>query len=523
MADSAPLCPRCENPLSKNGVTPAGAVRWRCQANGAYCYSTTNPDSVGRSVKKSKKTKQFRRALGQSSTGRFIVTAAQNATPIHEEFWQALTAAAEHLKAELVVIPMRYKNPTSRWTASQDNEEWWAEEVEPYLFNARKKLCANLVLLGDVKAQPTASSPLTGFEGLTGGESAIIGHTKVQFKVVPVPAGKFPKILTTTGACTVANFTDSKAGKLGEFHHSLAACVVEVYANRFHLRQISAAKDGSFTDLDKVYTKDGVQDAPPALGLVMGDTHARFADPKVLEATFGAGGIVEVLNPKTLVWNDLLDGYSGNPHHQGNPFISYAKFTKGYGDVRREVEETIALLDKYTEGRKSVVVASNHDDFLSRWVLREDWKQNPANAKFYLETATAMLESTSMGPGGTEYQDPFRYWVQKLSKNKGDIKCLSTEDSFTLAGVEVGMHGHQGPNGARGSIKNLSRLGTRVVIGHSHSPGIQEGAFQTGTSTPLRLEYTHGPSSWLNSHVVIYASGKRSLITIIDGEWRCEK
>lgn len=519
MSDAPHLCPRCGEPMSSNGKTPAGATRWRCQFNGSYCYSTTNPGAAERGKKKPGKPLKFNRPIGKTST-KFIVTAAQNATPIHEEFWKSLTVMAEHLKAEIIVIPTRYKNPTSRWTASQENEEWWAEEVEPFLFNGRKKLCANLVLLGDVKAQPTAGSPLTGFEGLTGGESAIIGHTKVQLKVVPVPAGKFPKVLTTTGACTTANFTDSKAGKLGEFHHSLAACVVETYGGRFHLRQISAAKDGTFTDLDKVYTPDGVKQAPPALGLVMGDTHARFIDPKVEAATFGPDGIVELLNPKTLVWHDLLDGYSANPHHLGNPFISYAKFTKGFGDVRREVEETVAFLDKYTKGRKSVVVASNHDDFLSRWVLREDWKQNPTNAKFYLETAAAMLNSTVMGPGGTEYHDPFKYWVGKMSKNP-DIRCLGTEESFTLSGIELGIHGHQGPNGSRGSIKNLSRLGARVVIGHTHSPGIQEGAFQTGTSTPLRLEYTHGPSSWLNAHVVIYASGKRSLITIIDGEWRC--
>jgi hypothetical protein len=99
---------------------------------------------------------------------------------------------------------------------------------------------------------------------------------------------------------------------------------------------------------------------------------------------------------------------------------------------------------------------------------------------------------------------------------------LDIDESFNLAGIECGMHGHYGPNGARGSIKNLSRLGSKVISGHGHTPGIEEGHFRTGTSTPLRLEYTNGPSSWLNSHVVVYASGKRSIITIIDGAWRLE-
>lgn len=29
-----------------------------------------------------------------------------------------------------------------------------------------------------------------------------------------------------------------------------------------------------------------------------------------------------------------------------------------------------------------------------------------------------------------------------------------------------------------------------------------------------------GASSWLNTHCLLYANGKRSLINVIDGEWR---
>lgn len=510
-----------------NGTTPAGATRWRCNAGGKYCFSSTKPGTKERLKAGTKKARApappvFKRNIPVGSKARFIITSAQNATPVHKDFWKTLLVAAKHLDAELIVIPIRYKNPTSIWSQKQDEQERWADEVQDYLYNQRKHLGPNLVLLGDVKAQPTASSPLTGFEGLTGGESSIIGHTKVQLRVIPTPTGKLPKILTTTGACTLANFTDTKAGKLGEFHHSLAACVVELDGKIFHLRQISAShKDGSFTDLDTVYTPTGVKKAPRALGLVMGDTHARFTDKTVKGATFSPGGIVDLLDPENLVWHDVLDGYAANPHHDGNPFIAFAKAEAGFGDVRKEVEDTIAFVGENTKGRKSIIVASNHDNFLSRWVQREDWKRNITNAKFYLETAQAMLNSCRMTEGGTVYGDPFKYWVGKLSRNPG-IRCLDIDESFSLAGIECGMHGHYGPNGARGSIKNLSRLGSKVISGHGHTPGIEEGHFRTGTSTPLRLEYTNGPSSWLNSHVVVYASGKRSIITIIDGAWRLE-
>ena len=513
---NTPSCPNCGLAMQMAGTNRSGSKRWRCAPGGVYCGGLT---TSGEGKNKVRKEPQFHRPIGRE-TQRFIVTSAQNATPIHEGFWSSLKQAAASLSADLVVIPIRYKNPTSRWTASQKNEEWWHEDVVPFLYNQRKKLNPNLVLVGDVKTQPTNSQPLSGFEGLTGGESCIIGHTKLQLKTVPVPAGKFPKILTTTGACTVPNYTDTRAGKLGAFHHTLGAVLVEVVGRLFFMRQLIGTSDGSFIDLDKEYTPMGVKQAPPALGLVMGDTHVRFADPKVMEATFGKGGIVDVTNPQTLVWHDVLDGYANNPHHIGNPFVSVAKTNAGYGDVRAEVEEAIETVDRLTgKNRKSVIVDSNHNNFLSRWVNRADWKSEPLNAEFYLETALAMVQSTKMTSGGTKYVDPFAHWVAKLSANE-NVRVLDVDESFSLAGIECGMHGDRGPNGSRGSIKNLSRLGPKTIIGHSHSPGINEGCYQTGTSTPLRLEYTQGPSSWLNTHVIVYASGKRSLITIIDGEWK---
>lgn len=513
---TTPSCPNCGKPMQAAGYNRSGSKRWRCAPGGVYCGGlTTNAD--GSTLKQGpRKEPRFFRPL---ESKRYIITSAQNATPIHKEFWASLNVAAKALGAELVVIPIRYKNPTSRWTASQKNEERWADEVQAFLYNQRKKLNDNLVLVGDVKTQPTAASPLSGFEGLTGAESCILGHTKLQLKVVPVPAGKFPKILTTTGACTLPNFTDSKAGKLGAFHHSLGACLVEISGRKFFMRQLLGKGDGSFIDLDKEYTPTGVKDAPPALGLVMGDTHVRFADPKVMNATFGKGGMVDVLDPQTLVWHDLHDGYSHNPHHVGNPFVGIAKTFAKFGDVRDEVASSINFVATATDKRKSIIVPSNHNDFLSRWVVKSDWKTDPLNAEFYLETALAMAKATKMTRKGAEYPDPFTYWVSKLCKNS-NVRCLDVDESFTLAGIECGMHGNIGPNGSRGSIKNLSRLGQKTIIGHSHSPGINEGCYQTGTSTPLRLEYTQGPSSWLNSHVVVYANGKRSLITIIDGEWK---
>jgi hypothetical protein len=499
----------------------SGRVRWVCRHNGEFCYTSTfagGKDAIARNGKKLK-TAVFKRV--SSGKSRFIVTAAQNATPVHERFLQALERAAEHLDAEIIVIPIRYKNPTSRWTASQANAEEWDEAVRPYLCNTRIRLCRNLVVLGDVKTQPTASSPLTGFEAITHGESGILGHTKLQLRTVPTPQHVLPKILTTTGAVTVANYTDSKAGKLGEFHHTLGAVLVELEGGRFHLRQLNADKDGSFYDLTTFYSSVGIAVDQPVAAVVMGDTHVDFIARHVKAATFGKGGIVETLEPQYLVWNDVLDAYSVNPHHGGNPFIGVAKLQAGRSDVRAEVERAAEFIAENTpKGCESIVVPSNHNDFLARWILNSDWRTNPGAARFYLETALAMVDSARLTESGAEYADPTSYWLRRLLHG-ANVKVLNRGDSFTVHGVEVGLHGDIGPHGSKGSLRNLRRIGARTVIGHSHAPGIDEGAVQVGTSTELVLEYNRGsPSGWMNTHCVIYPNGKRALINIIDGRWR---
>lgn len=449
---------------------------------------------------------------------RYLVTAAQNATPLHAGFWAALERAKIHYEAELLVIPLRYRNPTSRYeTDKAETDEWWDDKVTPYLWNVRKSLNENIAILGDIKIQPTAVEPLTGLEGFSGGESCIVGHTKLSFRTVPTPGHKMAKIMTTTGACTRPNYSDSRSGKHGEFHHTLGAVIVEIQGKRFWLRHLNANRDGSFTDLDQHFTPWGVRKAKPPEAIVLGDTHVDFNDSNVDHATFGAGGIVRVLHPRKIVWHDLLDAYSVNPHHRGNPFNAIAKLRSGLDDVAGEVRRAIDFVRARTGDAHSYIVSSNHDDMLHRWILSHDWKADPKNSEFYLETALEIARATKMGSGGTEYPRPFKHWIDKLKL--ANITCLGGEP-LVIAGILCSMHGDHGPNGSRGSIKNLRRIGTKSIIGHSHSPGISEGCYQVGTSSRLKLEYNQGPSGWLNCHALIHADGKRQLVVIIEGKWR---
>ena len=85
---------------------------------------------------------------------------------------------------------------------------------------------------------------------------------------------------------------------------------------------------------------------------------------------------------------------------------------------------------------------------------------------------------------------------------------LGRNDSYKVKNWELGQHGDVGSNGSRGSLQQFRKLNTKIVVGHYHSPGRKDGALAVGTSTKLRVGYNNGPSSWLQTHVIIHNDGR---------------
>lgn len=453
---------------------------------------------------------------------RYVITAAQNATPVHEDFLESLKGYCKANKAQLLVIPYRYKNPTSTWSQTAQDHDWWDEKLHPYMIRHRVPINRNLLLLADIKTQPTASDPLQGFETISGGMSAIIGHPKVELTSIPTPNQKLPKLLSTTGAVTGLNYIPSKAGKKGEHHHTFGAVVVEVDGPKFFMRQLIAARDGSFCDLNYEY-RGSKREQVGVEAIAMGDWHARFTDPSVRKATFeGDDSMVSVLKPKYVIWHDFHDQDSRNHHDLHEPFINAVKAQHGLDRVETELNESFASVDAvYRDGLTFVFPFSNHpNEHLERWLKETDWRKDPINASFYLKTASAVVESAHRTPNGVKYVDPLVYWAQHKLKCFKNCVFLGPDDSFMVADVELGMHGHIGPNGARGTLQAFGKIGVRSVIGHGHGPGIRDGVMMIGTSSYLRVGYNKGPSNWLHAHGLVYKNGKRSLAVIIDGRWR---
>ena len=252
---------------------------------------------------------------------------------------------------------------------------------------------------------------------------------------------------------------------------------------------------------------------------MLGDWHDHARSEEVEKATFtDKQSLVNTLDVELLVWHDVLDFYSRNHHHRGKPFLNFAKHHAGVTDVRAELDRMFERVKKLAGGRLCVFPYSNHPAALTKWIEEADWKTDPQNAEFYLETALAMVRATEMRGHKSHTPDAFMYWGKKLLPSG---VFLGPCDPYEYKGIRLDMHGHIGANGSRGgTVKTFSKLSVKTNTGHGHGPGIHHGAYRSGTSSVYDQEYVQGPSSWLNTHVVNYANGKRSLVNIINGRFR---
>ena len=451
-----------------------------------------------------KNAKKNKVKLGKKT---YFITSAQNATPIHKEFLENIEKYAAYHKAELIIIPLRYKNPTSVFTDKQKRDNLWAEETLPYLMANRIKISDRFTVLGDIKIQLTAAQPLTTMEGFTEGESAIIGHPRMHFKTLHTLPSHSNKYLMTSGAVTVPNYTDSKSGKKGEFHHTLGFTIIETDGkDLLHIRQVSADDNGNFCDLDYIVEEDEVRQSNEYVdALIGGDVHVGSTCPVTHECTLK---MLRRFNPKNYVIHDLVDGYSVNPHERKDPFIALSREEDGTWDFRKELHAAFEYVDQFLEWNP-VFVKDNHGIFIDRFLVDSDWRKE-RNKKSYLKYA--YLKSEGQLPNGVI---PY-----ELEKRYGEaVTCLTEDSSFIINNNELANHGHLGASGSRGSVMQFKRLNIKVVTAHTHSPELIDGAMCVGTQTHLQLSYTKGMGKWAHANGIIHRNGKRQLILMEEGEY----
>jgi hypothetical protein len=449
-----------------------------------------------------------------SNKKRFLISWAQNNTPVNMGLLKNMEAYANKIDADIHIIAGRYKNPTSVWSEEQEDNEFWDENVLKYLDANRHDIHKYVSILSDIKIQATAVNPMTGLQALSGVNSCVFGSPKVQLEMIPVLEGNQPKMMVTTGAITEKNYTDSKAGKTGEFHHTFGFVVVEIKDDEiFFIRQVTADDlTGDFTDLYFKVESEKIKTIKKIEAAILGDVHYGHHDQKVLDATFS---LFDKLKPKHVILHDVFDGDSISHHQMKDPFIQYGKEMNGTNDLEKEMGVMMDGLKSFEKFKNVVVVRSNHDDFLDRWLKNEDWKKQPTykNSRLYMKYSDILLEQYGKDPHNVKGVVP-----SLVNAIFPKYITLGRSSSYKVLGWELGQHGDIGSNGSRGSLLQFRKLNTKIVVGHYHSPGRKDGAISVGTSTHLRVGYNKGASTWLQSHVLIHRDGRAQHINFIKDE-----
>ena len=430
----------------------------------------------------------------------YFVTSVVEGAKLDKGFMGAIDAFCKTNEAQRVLLWVRGVHPTDTFTSEQF-EEFGSDLVTEFTFN--DKLQAK-----DFMLHPAQILPLTGL-GRFGNRDAslIVASPKQHMTSVPRAKGLRPHTLWSTGTASVPEYSATRAGSLANQDNTLGGLVVEVEDNkRFYIRPVQY-KSSHFIDLgigyyDNGYVKTGIK----AEAIVWGDLHLTEEDEDSVQASIEQ---TNKLGARAALIHDVCSWNSVNHHDQNSCIVQEGKpINTLFDDYTATAYGLDGILDKL-DTADLFIVKSNHDLWVNKWVNAGNFIKDKNNSIY---GARAFIDFC-VG------RDPIEKEVKNMMNHKDRVYFLKHEQSFKVAGYELGQHGENGANGSKGSIKGIGRAHDKIVIGHSHSPSIFYSAIQVGTNSKLQLPYAHGASSWMHANCVIYPNGTFQLITFIDKKW----
>lgn len=472
---------------------------------------------------------------------RYILTSAQNNTNVHEEFWANLIAYKEFIGAKLLVSTFTYNHnafgqlSVKAGTKKTQESLLYDPKVVPYISDGSIEIAPALIWCGEMNISPTAVNPLSGLATYTGRKSGIFPASKLDMKSVISGKSEPTKFNYTTGTVTQRNYIQKKAGLKAEEHHSFCALIVEVNRRgEWFVRQLQADEGGVFYDVPylkenkgrgAIRAKDGkIETGLEVEAVTWGDLHAEVVDPVVREVAWGKDGMLDLLRPDKQFLHDTVDFRRRNHHDVRNPHKTFAKHIAGKEEVEGEIEVSAEVVKGiHRDWVETIIVDSNHDNAMMRWLREGDYRSDPVNALYFLECQTEVYRRLKA-------EDKDFHLIEWALQQKGvppEVRFLRQDESYVIlkdesGGIECGMHGDLGGNGARGTPNSLKRMGRRANTGHTHTCGIHDGLWVAGLTAQLDQGYNVGPGSWSHSQIIVFPNGGRSMVTIWNGQWRCQ-
>lgn len=436
----------------------------------------------------------------------FIVTGAQYAARPNQNFLRSLESLATDRNAQILILPLQGK------TIHEQYEVGLHDVLEAYPVVGGKYKLNNKIRIGDFEVRPNQRNPLTGLSGFAQTDvSMIIPSPKQHLEIIPNSNMKLPKALMSTGVVTMPNYREHfRINKIAKDEHTYGAIFVEIVdGTNFHYRPLQAGQNGKFHDLGRKY--DGEKDPEPGRleALVLGDLHVGDTDIQAYEASMDQ---IATYAPSRVVLHDFFNGHSVN-HHIEKDAITRAQYaSRGRESLEAELVLGAKTLDEIVDasnGAQILIVASNHHDFLRRYLTEGKFMNDPENTRIGAKLLADAIDGV----------DPVQAGLAMFTTIPDNVHFLTRNDDYKVRGWNLSNHGDMGGNGAKGSPRQFAKMYGKSIVGHRHTPFIWRDIYGVGTNTELRLDYTRGPSGWMHTNAFLYPDSKVQLVNTIAGDY----
>ena len=475
-----------------------------------YALNSEKIDKYLEDLEEEQFTQEYREALEDEikKYNKFVVTTAVMGKEVNKPFLEAVKSYAKINNALLLVLPCEDVASRGKKSApielSSDLEDFKVIFKDTYL-NRNLCLCA-------IKMSAKQINPLSGLDRLAVSREAsiIVASPKVFLKYIPNMHYDIPPALMTTGAITVNDYDNDRymskrTSTLAENDHAYGVVIVEIENEHiFHFRHAQASKDNSLTDMGIEYLPDGsVRDMKDTV-LVMGDSHVGYHDKELHEVVME---MAEKTNVSKVVLHDIFNGTSISHHDSGKNITRAMKAEEGKLGLELECVATKNYIkDIESRGLDVIIPDANHHNHLMRYLEDGRYVSDPINHKFSLKLAAQAVDGIN----------PLKFAIENLLGFKSKrVTWLDVDKSCKFYGVEVGLHGDRGPNGARGSLPAFEKGVGNCVTAHTHSASILRNSYCVGTVGLMDMGYNSGLSSWTRTCCLIYNNGTKQLINFI--------